>query len=118
MPSNPYAWARSAMCSTAKPRCVGVEYAHWLLSQMKTIGSRRTPARFIASCASPRPAEPSPNQPSATLFSSRIRKASAAPTATGSIAGRWLTIEIIPSRRSAMWTFPSRPRVGPSSFAM
>jgi hypothetical protein len=76
------------MCWVAKPRWVGVEYAHWLLSQMKTIGSRRTPARFIASCASPRAAEPSPNQPTETRCSSRIRKASAAPTATGSIAGR------------------------------
>ena len=97
------------MCSTANSRCVGVEYAHWLLSQMKTTGSRRTPAKFIASCASPRAEAPSPNQPTATRFSSRIRKASAQPTATGSIAGRWLTIAISPSRESAMWTLPSRP---------
>ena len=61
---------------------------------------------------------PSPNQPTATRRSSRMRNASAAPVATGSIAGRWLTIEIIPSRASAMWTFPSRPRVGPSALPM
>ena len=106
------------MCSVGKPRCVGVEYAHWLLSQMNTIGRRRTPAMFIASCASPRAADPSPNQPTATRFSSRMRKASAQPTATGSIAGRWLTIEIVPSRMSAMWTLPSRPRAGPSTRPM
>ena len=35
----------------------------------------------------------------ATRFSSRIRKASAQPTATGSIAGRWLTIAISPRLR-------------------
>ena len=85
---------------------------------MKTTGRRRTPARFIASCASPRAAAPSPNQPTATRFSSRIRKASAQPTATGSIAGRWLTIAISPRRASAMWTLPSLPRVGPSARPM
>ena len=67
---------------------------------------------------SPRADAPSPNQPSATRRSSRIRKASAQPTATGSIAGRWLTIEISPSRASAMWTLPSRPCVGPSARPM
>ena len=41
IPSKPYASARSATCSVANSRCVGVEYAHWLLSQMKTIGSLR-----------------------------------------------------------------------------
>ena len=46
--------ARSATCSVAYSRCVGVEYAHWLLSQMKTTGSLRMPAKFIPSCASPR----------------------------------------------------------------
>ena len=85
---------------------------------MKTMGRLRTPARFIASCASPRAIAPSPDQPTATRFSSRIRKASAQPTATGSIAGRWLTMAIRPSRWSAMWTLPSRPRVGPSSRPM
>ena len=75
--------ARSAMCSVAYPRWVGVEYAHWLLSHTNTIGSRRTPAMFIASWASPRAAAPSPNQPTATRCSSRIRNASAQPTATG-----------------------------------
>ena len=67
---------------------------------------------------SPRAEEPSPNQPIATRFSSRIRKASAQPTATGSIAGRWLTIAISPRRTSAMWMFPSRPCVGPSARPM
>jgi hypothetical protein len=66
---------------------------------MNTTGRRRTPARFIASCASPRADAPSPNQPRATRFSSRIRNASAQPTATGSIAGRWLTIASIPRAR-------------------
>jgi hypothetical protein len=75
---------------------------------MKTIGRRRTPARFIASWVSPRAEAPSPNQPSATRRSSRMRNASAAPTATGSIAGRWLTIAIRPRFWSAMWTLPSR----------
>ena len=69
--------ARSAMCSLANSRCDGVEYAHWLLSQMNTIGRRRTPASFIASCVSPRADAPSPNQPTATRGSSRMRKASA-----------------------------------------
>jgi hypothetical protein len=85
---------------------------------MKTTGRRRTPARFIASWQSPRADAPSPNQPIATRFSSRIRNASAQPTATGSIAGRWLTIAISPSRESAMWTLPSFPFVGPSSLPM
>ena len=85
---------------------------------MNTTGSWRTPAKFIASCVSPRAAAPSPNQPTATRVSSRIRKASAKPTTTGSIAGRWLTIAISPSFGSAMWTLPSRPRVGPSSRPM
>ena len=90
-----------------------MEYAHWLLSQMKTTGRRRTPARFIASWQSPRAEAPSPNQPTATRLSSRMRKASAQPTATGSIAGRWLTIAIRPRFASAMWTLPSLPPVGP-----
>ena len=101
-------------------RCVGVEYAHWLLSMMKTTGSRRTPARFIASWQSPRAEAPSPNQPSAHARArSRIRKASAQPTATGSIAGRWRDHR--DQRRGAtspMWTLPSRPRVGPSTRPM
>src|SRR6184192_3119692 len=66
IPSKPYASARSATCSVANSRCVGVEYAHWLLSQTKTIGSLRVPANVIASCASPRAEAPSPNQPTAT----------------------------------------------------
>src|SRR5213595_2429217 len=111
-PSKPYASARSATCSVANSRCVGVEYAHWLLSQTKTTGSLRTPARFIASWQSPRAEAPSPNQPTATRFSSRIRNASAQPTATGSIAGRWLTIASRPRRESAMWTLPSLRPVG------
>jgi hypothetical protein len=45
----------------------------------------------------------------ATRFSSRMRNASAQPTATGSIAGRWLTIAISPRFESAMWTLPSLP---------
>ena len=73
---------------------------------------------FIPSCASPRAEAPSPNQETATRRSSRIRKASAQPTPTGSIAGRWLTIASSPSCESAMWTLPSRPRVGPSSRPM
>jgi hypothetical protein len=89
-----------------------------LLSQTKTTGSLRTPAKFIASCASPRAEAPSPYQPTATRLSSRIRKASAQPTATGSIAGRWLTIAIRPRFESAMWTLPSRPWVGPSERPM
>ena len=76
---------------------------------MKTVGGGASPAKFIASCASPRAEAPSPNQPTATRFSLRMRKASEQPTATGSIAGRWLTMAIIPSRLSAMWTLPSRP---------
>jgi hypothetical protein len=117
-PSKPYASARSATCSVANSRYVGVEYAHWLLSQTKTTGSLRTPASVIASWQSPRADAPSPNQPTATRFSSRMRKASAQPTATGSIAGRWLTIAISPRLESAMWTLPSLPFVGPSERPM
>ena len=69
-------------------RCVGVEYANWLLSITKTTGSRRTPAKFMDSCAVPWADEPSPSQPSATRGSPRTRNASAAPTATGRIEGR------------------------------
>ena len=47
-----------------------------------------------------------------------MRNASAQPTATGSIAGRWLTIASSPSRESAMWTLPSLPCVGPSARPM
>src|SRR5437763_542547 len=85
---------------------------------MNTTGSWRTPAKFIASCASPRAEAPSPYQPTATRFSSRIRNASAHPTATGSIAGRWLTIASRPRFESAMWTLPARPWVGPSDRPM
>src|SRR6059058_5821693 len=85
---------------------------------MNTTGSLRTPASVIASWQSPRADAPSPNQPTATRFSSRMRNASAQPTATGSIAGRWLTIAISPSFESAMWTLPSRPLVGPSARPM
>ena len=67
---------------------------------------------------SPRAEAPSPNQPTATRFSSRIRKASAQPTATGSIAGRWLTIASRPRFESAMCTLPSLPLVGPSARPM
>src|ERR1700721_756583 len=59
---------------------------------MKTTGSRRTPAKFIPSCVSPRAEAPSPNHVTATRFSWRMRNASAQPPATGSIAGRWETI--------------------------
>ncbi len=76
------------------------------------------PASVIVSCTSPRAEAPSPNQPTATRASSRIRKASAHPVATGSIAGRWLTIAISPSLSSAMCTLPSRPCVGPSARPM
>ena len=69
-PSKPYARARSASCSQAYSRCVGVEYAHWLLSQTNTTGSWRTPAKFIASWVSLRADAPSPNQPTATRGSS------------------------------------------------
>ena len=55
--------ARSATCSVAYSRCDGVEYAHWLLSQTKTTGSLRVPAKVIDSCVSPRAEAPSPNQP-------------------------------------------------------
>ncbi len=57
---------------------------------------------------------PSPVQPIATRGSLRILKASAQPTATGIIAGRWLTIAIRPSRMSAMCTLPSLPAASPS----
>jgi hypothetical protein len=89
-----------------------------LLSHTNTIGSCRVPASVIDSCASPRADAPSPNQPSETRRSSRMRNASAAPVATGSIAGRWLTIAIRPSFASARWTLPSRPFVGPSARPM
>jgi hypothetical protein len=106
------------MCSLANSRYDGVEYANWLLSQMNTIGRRLTPASVIASWVSPRADAPSPNQPTATRGSSRMRKVSATPTATGSIAGRWLTIVIVPRRMSPRWTFPSFPLVGPSARPM
>ena len=85
---------------------------------MKTTGSCLTPAKFIASWQSPRAEAPSPNQPTATRRSSRMRNASAQPVTTGSMAGRWLTIAIRPSCASAMWTLPSLPRVGPSTRPM
>src|SRR3982750_1468236 len=107
-PSNPYDSARSATCSVANSRCVGVEYAHWLLSQTKTTGSLRTPASVIASWQSPRADAPSPNQPTATRFSSRMRNASAQPTATGSIAGRGLTAAIRHSFDAALREDPPR----------
>ena len=64
---------------------------------------------FIASCASPRchRAVARPGHRHARLL--RILNASAAPTATGISAGRWLTIAIRPSRMSAMCTLPSLP---------
>jgi hypothetical protein len=68
----------------------------------------------MPSWVSPRAEAPSPNHATETRFSSRIRKASAHPTATGSIAGRWLTMAMSPRRASAMCTFPSFPCVGPS----
>ena len=89
-----------------------------MLSITNTIGSWCTPARFMASWASPRAIAPSPHQPSATRGSPRSLKASAQPTATGIIAGRWLTIAIRPSRKSAMCTLPSLPRAKPSARPM
>ena len=73
--------------------------------------------------SSPRARRRAPRRPRRTsrprrARSSRIRNASAQPTATGSIAGRWLTIAIRPRRASAMWTLPSRPLVGPSARPM
>ena len=65
-----------------------MEYANWLLSITNTTGRRRTPAKFIDSCAVPCAEEPSPIHPSATRGSPRTRNASAAPTATGRIEGR------------------------------
>ena len=67
---------------------------------MNTTGSRRTPAKLSASCQSERLVAPSPDQPSATRGSLRIRNASAQPHATGTIAGRCETIAISPSRSS------------------
>ena len=81
--------------------------------ETNTTGSARTPAKFIASWASPRADDPSPNHATATRRSSRILNANAAPTATGSIAGRWLTIEMRPTRSSARWLLPSLPFAGP-----
>ena len=110
---------RGRRCAcVANSRWFGVEYANWLLSTMNTTGSRRTPAKLSASCQSERLVEPSPDQPSATRASPRMRKASAQPVATGTIAGRCETIAIRPRRSSAMWTLPSRPAVGPSTRPM
>ena len=55
-----------------------------MFSQTKTTGSLCTPAKFIASCTSPREAAPSPKNATAIWFSFLIWYLSAAPTATGS----------------------------------
>ena len=86
-----------------------------MLSITNTTGSRRTPAKFIDSCAVPLADEPSPIQPSATRGSPRTRNASAAPTATGRIDGRCDGPATMPTPgvTSCVRRFESRPFVVP-----
>ena len=59
---------------------------------MNSTGSFQTAARFSASWKSPSLVPPSPLNAAATRVSPRNCAASASPSATGSIAPRWLII--------------------------
>src|SRR2546427_1206117 len=47
-PSKPYAWAFCASVAEAVCLATGTEIAHWLLLHRKTVGVRKTPAKFMA----------------------------------------------------------------------
>src|SRR5918996_5129272 len=56
-----YAAERSAIVAVAICLWIGVEIAHWLLTQKKTVATLNTEPKFIASWKSPSDVAPSPN---------------------------------------------------------
>ena len=81
---------RSARSSQANCSRTGVERPYWLFSTTKSTGSFQTAARFTASWKSPSLVPPSPLNVAATRGSLRSWAARARPSATGSMAPRWL----------------------------
>ncbi len=82
-PGIPYATAFCAIVSLAICFEIGVEIAHWLFTQKKTVEVLRTDAKFMASWKSPSDVAPSPNHASEEARSLRIFAAQATPTACG-----------------------------------
>ena len=93
----------------------GVERPYWLFSITKSTGSFQTAARFTASWKSPSLVAPSPVKAAATRLSPRSCAARARPSATGSIAPRWLIIPTMPCSSAPKWNVRSRPFVKPPS---
>ena len=78
-------------------------------------GSFQTAARFSASWKSPSLVAPSPVNAAATRCSPRSCAARARPSATGSIAPRWLIIPTMRFSSVPKWNVRSRPFVKPPS---
>jgi hypothetical protein len=82
-----------------------------LFSITKTTGNRHTAARLSASWKSPSLVAPSPTSAAATWSDPRSRAASASPSATGSMAARWLIMPTTWWSSEPKWKVRSRPRV-------
>src|SRR2546430_13527919 len=61
-PSKPYAGAFCAKVAEAVCFATGTEIGHWLLLQRKTVGVRKTPAKFIAAWKAAVLVAPSPKK--------------------------------------------------------
>src|SRR5206468_7108940 len=83
-PSNPYAFAFSASVAEAVCFDTGTEIAHWLLLHRKTVGARKTPAKFIATWKSAVLVAPSPKNARTAFLSPSSFMAHPIPTACGS----------------------------------
>src|SRR5438093_12251883 len=84
MPSNPYAFAFSASVADAVCFATGTEIAHWLLLHRKTVGVRKTPAKFIAAWKSPVLVAAAPKNTRTAFFAPRSFIAHPMPSACGS----------------------------------
>src|SRR5438445_133250 len=83
-PSKPYAFAFSASVAEAVCFDTGTEIAHWLLLHRKTVGARKTPAKFIATWKSAVLVAPSPKNARTAFLSPSSFMAQPIPTACGS----------------------------------
>src|SRR2546428_5499948 len=109
MPSNPYAFAFSASVADAVCFATGTEIAHWLLLHRKTVGVRKTPAKFIAAWKPPVLVAPSPKKTRTDFFSPRSLIAHPMPTACGSCVPTGDEIERQFPLRSTQWQGVWRP---------
>jgi hypothetical protein len=90
-------------------RVTAVYWANLLFSQRKTTGSRRIPAKFIASWKVPLLIAPSPKKQSVTSDVLRKAAASAAPVASPRPPPTMPLAPSMPSEKSAMCIEPPRP---------